>query len=918
MKKLIGFLVLFVCAFSHAQTPTPNIGLQIPATGSNNWYIPLNYNFSKLDQLLSGNLPLPALSVTNDVHIGGNLYANQFIGPSGSSFATATAAAQYSPVYYCGTGTSSAFCGVAPFSGISAFQTNGGPRAATISDVLALWVGGGCTGTNYLRADGTCQSALPAGVTSINGTPGAFTFTGAGVTCTTTTCTFNGGGGSVGTQGQLQAAGATAGTFAAATPNNVNAALGSSNGLDIFGDSIGGATGATSTGPGNVPFQNGYSYLVQQTIGGPFLLGGVAGDMEADVNYKWIYRAANPQGAGIDPVYAHELGTNDAINYLGDANKQKIFQRLDLGSLAWLAVPRSNKTFAQNCTLAGGMANDANTIFAGLGAVATTNGATASCAITAPKANDTIYACYLIQDANTGTFTLSLDGVAQTDPFNGTTTWNAFGDGGAAIQTQNGVKSGVACARFTGVSAGSHTVLFTVTSATGSTAAVWPQWVGAAPASSTQNPYVIAVSPNQQNTGSAGAPFVATYQGFISGIVSNLAADGLNVSYSNTSNALLNSPSCGNGNQAAMFANCYADNIHPNNTGHSVMASTIESSTPASALLAVTHWNPKQPGQNYLPAQPLSPYQFFDVNPYNLTGNGNNGWVPGIKFNGSNGQVFYEAYNINTGLTVAGPAGTGIFAVCPYGGSGYFAAAPPALTDCYMTVVGNGLVNFFNSSVRIQNNLMQMSSGSTFYMPGIIKSLSQATGSTASGAWATQTGTVGQNYNSGMWCFNAGVYDAVLGLGGYNGPCWQGVPITPTPGGSKGQTYLTFQPGSAQGGIDLRNANLTNHLGNSDAGSFNATSISLNGTPIPANPIILTTTSLGGSALAAGACSSTTITQSGVGGTTQVLMTPSSGGPGNGFYWQAWGSASNTITAQVCAVVAGTPLAQTYTLKVYE
>ena len=33
------------------------------------------------------------------------------------------------------------------------------------------------------------------GVTSINGTPGAFTFGGSGVTCTLTTCTFTGAGG---------------------------------------------------------------------------------------------------------------------------------------------------------------------------------------------------------------------------------------------------------------------------------------------------------------------------------------------------------------------------------------------------------------------------------------------------------------------------------------------------------------------------------------------------------------------------------------------------------------------------------------------------------------------------------------------------------------------------------------------------
>ncbi len=80
MKKLISFL-LFVASVLSAQTSTPNIGLQIPPTGSNNWYIPLNYNFNKLDQFLSGNLPLPALTVT------GPFSAPQFV-ISGSQITT--------------------------------------------------------------------------------------------------------------------------------------------------------------------------------------------------------------------------------------------------------------------------------------------------------------------------------------------------------------------------------------------------------------------------------------------------------------------------------------------------------------------------------------------------------------------------------------------------------------------------------------------------------------------------------------------------------------------------------------------------------------------------------------------------------------------------------------------------------------
>jgi hypothetical protein len=54
-----------------------------------------------------------------------------------------------------------------------------------------------CTAGQYVKGDGTgCGTPSGAGVTSINSTTGAFTFTGAGVSCTTTTCTFTGGTGS--------------------------------------------------------------------------------------------------------------------------------------------------------------------------------------------------------------------------------------------------------------------------------------------------------------------------------------------------------------------------------------------------------------------------------------------------------------------------------------------------------------------------------------------------------------------------------------------------------------------------------------------------------------------------------------------------------------------------------------------------
>ena len=62
MKKLILFWLLTTCV-GFGQQYTPNIALQTPVPGSNEWDIPLNYNFIRLDSLLSGGVTLPGLNV---------------------------------------------------------------------------------------------------------------------------------------------------------------------------------------------------------------------------------------------------------------------------------------------------------------------------------------------------------------------------------------------------------------------------------------------------------------------------------------------------------------------------------------------------------------------------------------------------------------------------------------------------------------------------------------------------------------------------------------------------------------------------------------------------------------------------------------------------------------------------------------
>ncbi|WP_186260354.1 hypothetical protein [Burkholderia gladioli] len=78
-----------------------------------------------------------------------------------------------------------------------------------------------------------------------------------------------------------------------------------------------------------------------------------------------------------------------------------------------------------------------------------------------------------------------------------------------------------------------------------------------------------------------------------------------------------------------------------------------------------------------------------------------------------------------------------------------------------------------------------------------------------------------------------------------------------------------------------------------------------------------TSSSIGGSALAAGACASGTVTVTGA-TTSMVAQASPVTYPGDGNVWSAYVSGANTVTIKVCAVVAGTPTASTYNVRVLQ
>lgn len=82
-------------------------------------------------------------------------------------------------------------------------------------------------------------------------------------------------------------------------------------------------------------------------------------------------------------------------------------------------------------------------------------------------------------------------------------------------------------------------------------------------------------------------------------------------------------------------------------------------------------------------------------------------------------------------------------------------------------------------------------------------------------------------------------------------------------------------------------------------------------------PLVGTSGSLGGSALTAGNCSTTTVAITGALNTMAVVVTPKAS-PGNNYYWKGVVTSSGTVTVYICAVTAGTPTAETYSVRVIQ
>lgn len=327
-------------------------------------------------------------------------------------------------------------------------------------------------------------------------------------------------------------------------------------GIDFWGDSITVGTAAS-------PVSNGWATLLGPALGVPTTNHGVSGDEVPDMSAH-VYSVTPATGS----AHTIMIGTNDERVYCpnpcaspASATLQGYFKTGLEALAAYLATPTKHTGLAGGVTYVGTWTN--TTVWA-LGKNSNTNGDTASFSVNGPV----IYIGMIQQDSAPGTFTVSVDGTLQVNPVTSTTTFNTGTTG--LGPTVNGVSFGAQLIRIPGLSAVSHPVIITVTSATAGASKVYLDWYASSGDQVTNGGASVLVSNilyAQAYTAGGSSANVDAFNAQVAAAVSELAGDGLRVSSVDNNTAL---------NYSVDMDGAY----HPINSGHAKIEAVWQAAIP--------------------------------------------------------------------------------------------------------------------------------------------------------------------------------------------------------------------------------------------------------------------------------------------------------------------------------------------------
>ena len=301
---------------------------------------------------------------------------------------------------------------------------------------------------------------------------------------------------------------------------------------------------------------NGYATLLDTTTAAASKDLCRGGDMAADMAKLWVYPNAEPV-VGANQLYTVLIGTNDAHFCGASAGCVANWTQSLAASLAWLALPATDKVPGSAMTaVTGTWSTDMQ-----FGEATTGGGGVLSFNVQQAVAGRMLYVAYRVFDATEvagGSAVVSVDGVP------------AMTLSAASVQpiaTQNGTTDTVFLASVPLGTVGQHTVTITTTSAEGATFSVL--WAGA----SSRNYAAVSGAPTVvigQITPTSNEDLntiVAQYNAALAPLVAGLVNDGMHIIVAPSANAF---------NPATDMS----DMLHPNNVGHAKLAAVFSGVLP--------------------------------------------------------------------------------------------------------------------------------------------------------------------------------------------------------------------------------------------------------------------------------------------------------------------------------------------------
>ena len=350
--------------------------------------------------------------------------------------------------------------------------------------------------------------------------------------------------------------------------------------LQGYGDSYVAGSGAATPTIGG-----GFAQLSRTIPSVPAANFGVTGANSDAINLVvWTKVQPSPQ---VPSAYILDGGANDGPTCGTSNGCLANFQQELSASIARLTIPNQERTFASTCTQTSGTWTADTALYVipaptyhlnpGTAMQASGTGSVLTCTVTSRAPSSKVGLNYQITNAQTGTFTVTVDGMsANYDMCSGTTTFTSAPCGGLTLPT-GGQTTTMFRQEFTGLLGTTHTVVITTTNA----AKVDVTAVDAL----TQHPqpnsnYVVVFGPNAAFANSA------LYDAAIGSVAKQFAAEGARVVFADLQSPNSPGPGVNNTTDIAQTATASctasANANHPNDVcGYYHLTQTLVNATTA-------------------------------------------------------------------------------------------------------------------------------------------------------------------------------------------------------------------------------------------------------------------------------------------------------------------------------------------------